>query len=61
MPETETMLEAGKRVPGKRRGFCPSSKQLRSLRLNEGQNTIDFVYGKQRLSAYLYYFHWNAR
>ena len=55
------MMEAGKRQPGKRRAFTPSSQQLQTLQLNEGRNTIDFVYGKQRLRAYLFYFPWNVR
>lgn len=54
-------MDAGKRLPGKRRAFTPSSQQLQTLRLNEGQNTIEFVYGKQRLRAYLYFFKWNVR
>ena len=57
----EGMLEAGKRLPGKRRAFNPSSQQLQTLQLNEGQNTIEFAYGKQRLRAYLYFFKWNVR
>ena len=57
----EGMLEAGRRLPGKRRAFNPSSQQLQTLQLNEGQNTIEFAYGKQRLRAYLYFFNWNVR
>ena len=57
----EGMLEAGKRLPGKRRAFHPSSQQLQTLQLNEGKNTIEFAYGKQRLRAYLYFFKWNVR
>lgn len=57
----EGMMSAGKRHPGKRRAFTPSSQQLLTLKLNDGQNTIDFLYGKQRLRAYLYYLTWNVR
>ena len=35
--------------------------QLASLGLRDGQNTIDFMFGRQRLRAYIYFLHWHTR
>lgn len=49
------------RQPGKRRAFVPVSEQLAQLPLQPGQNTIDFKFGRQSLSAYLYFLQWDSR
>lgn len=35
--------------------------QLAGLGLRDGQNTIDFTFGRQRLRAYIYFLHWHTR
>ncbi|KAK9822450.1 hypothetical protein WJX81_001736 [Elliptochloris bilobata] len=45
----------------KRRAFTPTLEQLASLGLRDGQNTIDFTFGRQRLRAYIYFLHWHTR
>ncbi|KAK9789056.1 hypothetical protein WJX73_007244 [Symbiochloris irregularis] len=57
----EAAVVAGMRQPGKRRAFVPVSDQLARLPLQPGQNTIDFKFGRQSLSAYLYFLQWDSR
>lgn len=57
----EAAVVASMRQPGKRRAFVPHTEQLSRLPLQAGQNTIDFCFGRQRLSAYLYFLQWDAR
>lgn len=40
---------------------CFGGSQLASLGLRDGQNTIDFMFGRQRLRAYIYFLHWHTR
>ena len=37
-----------------RRSFLPTQPQLAALPVSPGRNTVDFVYGRQRLRAYIY-------
>ena len=57
----EAAVVVGMRQPGKRRAFVPASEQLAQLPLQPGQNTIDFTFGRQRLSAFLYFMQWDSR
>ena len=45
----------------KRLSECFGGLQLASLDLRDGQNTIDFMFGRQRLRAYIYFLHWHTR
>jgi hypothetical protein len=56
----QDLLMPTQKLP-KRRNFVPTADQLASLPLNDGQNTIDFTFGKTRLRAYVYYLQWNTR
>ncbi|KAK9812760.1 hypothetical protein WJX72_003248 [[Myrmecia] bisecta] len=57
----ERMLSQRLHKPARRRAFVPTPQQLASLPLHEGQNTIDFTFGKQRQRAYVYFLKWNSR
>ena len=57
----EAAVVARMRQPGKRRAFVPPLDQLAQLPLQPGQNTIDFTFARQKLSAYLYFLQWDSR
>jgi hypothetical protein len=64
MPRSSSLtdlLNFTEQKPAKRRAFVPTSEQLARLPLEPGQNTIDFTFGRTRLRAYVYYFHWSSR
>ena len=47
-------LERAERHRRHRRSFLPTPGQLAALPVSPGRNTVDFVYGRERLRAYIY-------
>lgn len=60
-PRVKYMWQLCRRLRRHRRSFVPTLEQLGSLPLHEGQNTIEFAFGRERERAFVYLLPWNAR